>query len=688
MLIEAGYDNAQVKNYLGNLISKKQQGLDTSNALEYKSKQKSLVKASSSLKAELAAGQGADNVSSKTEESAEMVNPSTMLKELVQADASVNSVKTNVVESFDSQATNVEESKIEISEVTYASLAEQGMSVVGIVTALKEQGLTASDILKSATELGQDMKSVAGAMQEAGFNNMEIAQAFIGKAMNWAKEVTVDVVNCAVQSLAAVLSGQGNIASTVELAYEVIVSDIMQTGKVNVEGGQIMSSMAAIQDVAKEHGVELNGVTATISGLENVQGAAIVHVDNNHWVTVTGVDADNVTVMDNGKEVVMSKAELQSRWDGNMLFDQENNKSFATDNMTILNQSQMSNIFGAYDDGDNDSCSDGTCSGDVDSAESGNDGFGGDGDGDSRGFGTIGDILGGIGEAISGAIGAVGDAIGGAIGAVGEAIGGAIGAVGNAIGGTIGGAIGAVGNVIGGAIGAVGSAISGAIGVVGDVISGAIGAVGSVISGAIGAVGNAIGMVEGLADTIVTGFANMSKASKIGFVATTLAGFALGVPSLGLFGGVIGQTTSNMAGGQSFGTALANAVDDSLIGRASRSMGFDEFGKGNSVDLDGTEVLTDKYTAPSTNDLGSVASVNTALSLGDSDGNETIKRPFVTNAVAYNNAAQGHENLNVQQNVSNNTVMDDQTNRQPVTEEVDAQEPVSLTNVLPLRPVF
>ncbi|MBU1043459.1 MAG: hypothetical protein KJ915_03560 [Candidatus Omnitrophica bacterium] len=449
------------------------------------------------------------------------------------------------------------------------------------------------------------MTSVAGAMQQAGFSNVEIAQAYIAKATDWAADTTVDVVNCAVQSLAEVLSGQGNLGSTVQLAYEVIVSDIMQTGSVNIQGGQIMSSMNSIKDIAAEHGVQLQGANGSIADLANTQGAAIVHLDNNHWVTVTSVNADNVTVMDNGKEVTMTKSELQSRWDGNMLTQ-------GATSATVLTGNQMVNILGA-DIGGADGGSHGAGN------EGGHDGSGDMGGGNDSNGGSEGGSEGGSGESSFGGLSGGGYNGGGCGNGMGGAAngnpGGAPSSSGD-IGGMSGGVSANQASGFGGfcssvadAVSSIGKSISSGFSSVADTVSGwgnslsswgeqrggffggaaqlAGGALSAVGKG-IGAVGNALDSIGDYAskavDSVKSSWGNMSTLGKVGTVVGTVVGLAVGVPvGLGLLGGFVGDTVSGLATGHSFGVAASNAFGNSLAGTAVNAVANTFSGVNNSV---------------------------------------------------------------------------------------------------------
>jgi len=301
-LIEAGYDAQKVNTFLGNTIKQEQ------NTAKNKKETVQIEAAThSSIEPQ--------------EQSSESIDVDTVQTNQQNASAAVSEVS---------------------QDISYQSLLDLGLTDAEIVAQLKAEGFSATDILKAATDLDRDMVGVANAMQEAGFSNADIVTAFITKAMDWTVDTTIDIVNCAVQSLAEILTGQGNVLSAIGLAYEVIVADIMQTGGVNIQDGQIMSSMNAIKDVAADHGVNLQGYNLTISDLEQLQGQAIVHLNGNHWAVVTDITGDTVTLMDNGTEVTMSKAEFISQWDGNTLISSKEKV-----NKTALTKQNMTAITGA-----------------------------------------------------------------------------------------------------------------------------------------------------------------------------------------------------------------------------------------------------------------------------------------------------------------------------------------------------
>ncbi|MBU1042850.1 MAG: hypothetical protein KJ915_00425, partial [Candidatus Omnitrophica bacterium] len=207
----------------------------------------------------------------------------------------------------------------------YTALLKAGFSDQEIINALRNVGMNAADILKLTTELGRSMTQVADAMVKAGFNVAEIATAYVLKAMQWTWDNSVNVINCAVKAFDAFLNNVGRkFSSKQDLAYELIVDDILATGEVLIQNQDVMTSMVAIKNVAQNHGIDLEGYNLSLNSLLELEGVSVVHLDGDHWVTLVGIDGDQVTIIDNGTEEVISLSEFQIRWDGNVLaFNQQ-----------------------------------------------------------------------------------------------------------------------------------------------------------------------------------------------------------------------------------------------------------------------------------------------------------------------------------------------------------------------------
>ncbi len=160
----------------------------------------------------------------------------------------------------------------QINVNVYNTLIEQGISDDQIISFLAEKGMESKDILKAASDQGIDMPTVVKDMQDEGFSLTEIVDAFISKAMDWTVDTSVNLINCAVESLAEILSGNSSVGIELyDLAIEVMFADILGNGELVVEDGQVLTSMSSIQQVASEYGLELNAMNLFVSDLEDMQ---------------------------------------------------------------------------------------------------------------------------------------------------------------------------------------------------------------------------------------------------------------------------------------------------------------------------------------------------------------------------------------------------------------------------------
>ncbi|MBI4844916.1 MAG: hypothetical protein HY810_00295 [Candidatus Omnitrophica bacterium] len=207
----------------------------------------------------------------------------------------------------------------------YAALIACGYDDEEIISAFRISGIAANEILKISSELGRDMINVAKAMIKAGFSYTQIAKAYLLKAMKWTWDKSVDIINCAVKAFDAFITNiSRKISSKEDLAYTLIVEDILNAGKVVIEDQNVMTSMFAIKKVANDFGVNLDGYNIGLETLKELENGAIINLDNNHWVTFAGVEKDMVTIIDNGEKKQISLFELKMRWDSNALLVNKN----------------------------------------------------------------------------------------------------------------------------------------------------------------------------------------------------------------------------------------------------------------------------------------------------------------------------------------------------------------------------
>ncbi|MBI4846769.1 MAG: hypothetical protein HY810_09935, partial [Candidatus Omnitrophica bacterium] len=236
------------------------------------------------------------------------------LKDIVDIFRQANISCSEIVQALQNALVNYSEKEI------YNALLKCGFSDAEIIKAFKGAGMNAEDILKLTTELGRNMIEVAKAMISAGFSNGQIARAYVLKAMKWTWDQTVNMINCAVKAFDAFLTNIGRkFSSKEDLANALIIDDILATGEVQIQNKDVMTSMAAIRNVAKQYGVDLEGYKLTLESLLELSGMAIVHIDGDHWVSLVSIDGESVTIIDNGEKKTISLNEFKIRWDGNAL---------------------------------------------------------------------------------------------------------------------------------------------------------------------------------------------------------------------------------------------------------------------------------------------------------------------------------------------------------------------------------
>ncbi|MCK5591833.1 MAG: hypothetical protein KAI72_07755, partial [Candidatus Pacebacteria bacterium] len=222
----------------------------------------------------------------------------------------------------------------------YEALLKAGFTDKDIVAAFKTAGISAVDILKLATDLKRDMTAIAKAMVDARYSFADIGKAYVLKAMKGVWDDTVNIINCAVKAFDSFVTNIGRkFTSKEDLAYELIVDDILATGEVEITDKDVMTSMMAIKNVANKYGISLEGFKLSLDSLKELDENAIILLDSNHWVTIVSIDGDEVTIIDNGQEQVISLTELNIRWDGSTLA--LNNKELQKDRILDLQMRQI-----------------------------------------------------------------------------------------------------------------------------------------------------------------------------------------------------------------------------------------------------------------------------------------------------------------------------------------------------------
>jgi len=132
----------------------------------------------------------------------------------------------------------------------------------------------------------------------------------------------------ALMSLFNELKAQGLDADEASLLTELILQEIEDGNLEYTNGAPLQLSMNALIEVAKGHGLELAGYNVTLDELAAAMRAsgkaAIVLINENHYVTILSVDEETVTYLDpsvgkNGASVTIAKEEFEKKFSGNVM---------------------------------------------------------------------------------------------------------------------------------------------------------------------------------------------------------------------------------------------------------------------------------------------------------------------------------------------------------------------------------
>ncbi|MEK9149396.1 MAG: cysteine peptidase family C39 domain-containing protein, partial [Candidatus Desantisbacteria bacterium] len=181
-------------------------------------------------------------------------------------------------------------------------------------------GEALGNVLFSAYKAGEEIASAASQPRNDSFKGI------VQKVIDWIKNLPGSVINCAIISLSGLLTKLGKNVSREELAQKAIIIDIL-SGALNdttAKGAKLELSMYAIKLTAESKGVQLYGVSGSLDELM-AAGPFIAHLDMNndgtgdHFVIVTSITDRDVTYLDNGREVTVTKDKFSQMWQGKAL---------------------------------------------------------------------------------------------------------------------------------------------------------------------------------------------------------------------------------------------------------------------------------------------------------------------------------------------------------------------------------
>ena len=147
------------------------------------------------------------------------------------------------------------------------------------------------------------------------------------------------------------LEGSGINISFEDMGKDAIKVDIL-TGVITKDTtGDLLISMFAMRKSAQANGFTLYSSKITYDDLNDMVSLdnVIVHIDGKHYVLVTSINDQegtityiDLTVGQNGQEMILSRAEFMERWKGYSLV-----KDLPQDPVKHLNVTQEKNIRGS-----------------------------------------------------------------------------------------------------------------------------------------------------------------------------------------------------------------------------------------------------------------------------------------------------------------------------------------------------
>jgi hypothetical protein len=150
---------------------------------------------------------------------------------------------------------------------------------------------------------------------------VELTQGDVDEILAYLESRSLHFADSAYKSLKVLLDDNNIACSNEELAGLALVIDII-TGVITPQTeGKLLLSMHALTKAAAVKGLVLYNTNLTFDNLVGTQKPVIVHVDGDHFVTVTDVYNETVTYIESnkgpeGEVITESKEEFLSGWQG------------------------------------------------------------------------------------------------------------------------------------------------------------------------------------------------------------------------------------------------------------------------------------------------------------------------------------------------------------------------------------
>jgi len=175
---------------------------------------------------------------------------------------------------------------------------------------------------KTRIELQLTNEGFAGPdMQKAKLlidSNINFTKNRIDQVTNWLKKPDIHPLNCGVYSLRDILAANNIRTSLEELSVTSLLVDLM-SDIVRPGEPKLKTSLYSMSKITKAWGLNLEPVKIAPSDALKLKTPFIANFDDEHFVTVTKIEADKIHVIDIGRKTTLSADEFVEQLSGFVL---------------------------------------------------------------------------------------------------------------------------------------------------------------------------------------------------------------------------------------------------------------------------------------------------------------------------------------------------------------------------------
>ena len=149
-------------------------------------------------------------------------------------------------------------------------------------------------------------------------SNVFFTNSLIKEVYDWLRNPGIHPLNCGVHALKDILASREIDVSLEELSVLTLMIDLM-SNIVKPGEEKLKTSLYSIHRIVEAYGLDLKPMKSKPENLFKLQTPFIANFGSEHFVTVTGFDANNVYFSDIGQPMSLSRAEFIERSNGYVL---------------------------------------------------------------------------------------------------------------------------------------------------------------------------------------------------------------------------------------------------------------------------------------------------------------------------------------------------------------------------------